>query len=55
MPKNISLKLGICPKLTFRCYGPFEKLASIGPIAYDMTFPSYIKVQVSPKVSLGGR
>jgi hypothetical protein len=35
-PKKISLKLGSCPKLEARYCGPFEILARIGPIAYEL-------------------
>ena len=39
-PRNISLKLGICAKLSHRYCGPFEVLEIIGPVAYRLAFPA---------------
>ena len=50
--KKISLKLGICPKITPKYRGPFEILAMIGTIAYEIAFPVCIKVHNMFHVSL---
>ena len=51
-PKNISLKLGICPKLVAWFCGPFEILDRIGLVAYKLEYPSYLRVQNVFYVSL---
>jgi hypothetical protein len=37
--KRSSLRLGSCPNLAAKYYGPFEILERIGPIAYMLAFP----------------
>jgi hypothetical protein len=38
--RKISLKLGNCAKLAPRFCGPFEILARIGPLAYQLALPA---------------
>jgi hypothetical protein len=42
--RKISLKLGNCAKLAPRFCGPFEILARIGPIAYQLALPTNLKI-----------
>ena len=44
--KKVSLKLGICAKLSPRYYGSFEVLEIIGPIAYGLAFPNRTKARI---------
>jgi len=43
-PKRSSLRLGKCPKLAPWYCGPFEILARIGPVAYQLALPTSIRV-----------
>ena len=38
--RKSSLKLGNCAKMSPRCYGPFEVLERMEPIAYRLAFPA---------------
>ena len=51
-PKRISLSLGMCSKLVPKFYGPFEILAKIGPVAYELALPTHIRVHKSPYESI---
>jgi hypothetical protein len=51
-PRKSSLKLGNCTKLAPRYCGPFEVLARVGPIAYQLALPASIKVHNVFHVSL---
>ena len=42
--KRISLSLGRCDKLAPRFCGPFEILAKIGPVAYELALPAHVRV-----------
>ena len=50
--KKSSLSLGRCSKLEPRYCGPFEVLANIGPVAYQLALPTNIKVDNVFHVSL---
>ena len=43
-PKKSSLILGKYSKLTPRYWGPFEIIANVGPVAYQLSIPPNIKV-----------
>ena len=43
-PKKSSLRLGKCSKLAPRYCGPFEILAKVGSVAYQLALPPNIKV-----------
>ena len=43
-PKKITLKLGKCKKLEPRYCGPFEILAKLGLVAYQLALPPSIRV-----------
>jgi hypothetical protein len=43
-PMKIYLKLGSCTKLEAKCYGPFEILDRIGPVAYMLALPASMNV-----------
>ena len=43
-PRKSSLRLGSCFKLSPRYCGPFEILARIGPVAYQLALPADIRV-----------
>ena len=45
-------KAWICPNLAPRYHGPFEILARIGSIAYELALPSCIKVHYLFHISL---
>ena len=47
-----SIKLGSCTKLAKRYCGPFEILEKIGPIAYMLELPAFMRVHNSFHVSL---
>jgi len=51
-PRKSSLKLGNCTKLAPIYCGPFEVLARVGPIAYQLALPVSIKVHNDFHVSL---
>ena len=51
-PKKSSLNLGDWSKLASRYCGPFEVLAKIGPIAYELALPDCIRVHNVFHVSL---
>ena len=42
-PKRSSLKLGKCVELAPRYYEPFDILARIGPVTYQLPFPAKSK------------
>jgi hypothetical protein len=50
--RRSSLKLGNCYKLVPRFVGPFEILTLIGPMAYQLTLPTNLKVHNGFHVSL---
>jgi hypothetical protein len=50
--RKISLKLGNCAKLAPRFCGPFEILARIGPIAYQLALPANLRIHNIFHVSL---
>ena len=43
-PKKITLIFGKCKKLAPRYCGPFEILAKVGSVAYQLALPPSIKV-----------
>ena len=51
-PKKSSLNLGNFSKVAARYCGPFEVLAKIGPVAYELALPSCIRVHNVFHVSL---
>ena len=51
-PKKSSLNLGNCSKLAARYYGPFEVLAKIRLVSYEMSLPACIRVHNAFHVSL---
>lgn len=50
--KKISLWIGSCAKMAPRFYGPFSIIERIGLVAYQIAFPSTVKVQDFLHVSL---
>ena len=43
-PRKSSFKLEICAKLAPKYYRPFEILARVGPVAYQLAFPPTLKI-----------
>eukprot|EP00253_Pinus_taeda_P029300 PITA_29300 len=43
--RKSTLQWSRCAKLAPRYYGPFQILATIGPVAYRLALPSHIKIQ----------
>jgi hypothetical protein len=50
--KRSLLKLGNCPKLVSRYFGPFEVLERKGPVAYMLSFSAFMGVHNMFHVSL---
>jgi hypothetical protein len=50
--RKSSLKLGNCAKMARRFCGPFEILARIGPVAYQLSFPANLRIHNVFHVSL---
>jgi hypothetical protein len=50
--RKSSLKLGNCAKMTPRFCGPFEILARMGPIAYQLALPANLRIHNVFHVSL---
>jgi len=51
-PRKSSFKLGSCAKLPPRYCGPFEILARVGPVAYQLALPPKIQVHNVFHISL---
>jgi hypothetical protein len=43
------LKLGSCVKMSPKFCGPFEILAQIGPVAYQLALPADLKMKKTSK------
>ena len=43
-PRKSSFKLGSCAKLVPKYCGPFEILARVGPVAYQLVFPPNLRI-----------
>ena len=43
-PKKSKLRIGLYAKLAPRYVGPFENFARIGPVAYQLALPPYIRI-----------
>ena len=50
--RKILLKLGNCAKLVPRFCEPFEILAQIGPVAYQLALPANLRIHNEFHVSL---
>jgi hypothetical protein len=49
--KKISLKAEHCQKLAPKFYGPYTVLKCVGPVAYQLSFPSHFKLHLVFHVS----
>ena len=51
-PRKRSFKLGSCAKLAPRYCGPFEILARVGPMAYQLALPFNLRIHNVFRISI---